>query len=267
MQAGKILMLKRSEKVRTNPTSWSVVSGEVMAGESPIDTAYREMQEELSLRRSDLELILQGDVVNVHPKPDAITKVHTFLFTSGKTKFKLNYEHTQAIWVSVNGISALYTVPRFFEILKALGLLKYDMASDLPSDGLSDKQVKRIFSFKRIMVVGMSRDPAKPAHYAPAYLREHGYRIIPVNPVADHILGLKCYPSIQHVKEDVDIAYIFRPSDEVGPFGKDALRKKIKAIWMPEGVYNREVAEAAGRRKVTTVWNRCMKVEHQRLMT
>lgn len=266
-RAGKILMLKRSQNVRTNPSLWSVVSGQIMSNELPLDAAYREMQEELNLHRNELELILQGDPIYVYPKPDAITKIHTFLFTSPNTNFELNNEHTEAIWVPVNHVQSLATVPRFYEILKTLNLVEDEMSSGIPADGLSDAEIRQIFKLKRIMVVGMSRDPAKPAHYAPAYLHEHGYRIIPVNPLADSILGLKCYPSINDVKQIVDIAYIFRPSNEVEPFGKDALRKKVKVIWMPEGVYNREVAEAAGRKRVTVVWNRCMKVEHQRLMS
>jgi len=83
----------------------------------------------------------------------------------------------------------------------------------------------------------------------------------------NQILGLKCYRTITEVNEAIDVAYIFRPSNEVLPFAQEALAKKVKVIWLPEGVYSKEAAEQARHKGVIAVWNRCMKKEHQRLMS
>lgn len=136
----------------------------------------------------------------------------------------------------------------------------------IPSDGLTDKEIEEILSMKNVAVVGMSRDEAKPAHYVPRYLKTKGYRIIPVNPFADEILGEKCYKSLLEVPEQVDIVEIFRPSNDVQPIVKDAIKKGVKVVWMQEGIYNAEAAKEAKSKGIKVVWNRCMMVEHRRLI-
>jgi len=133
-------------------------------------------------------------------------------------------------------------------------------------DGLSDQEIKRILTeYKRVAVVGMSRDPAKPAHYVPKFLKLHGYEIIPVNPTADEILGLKVYKRLSDIQGQVDIVDVFRPSDQVMPVAEEALKIRPKVFWMQEGIYNREAAELLRREGIVVVWDRCMMREHNRL--
>jgi hypothetical protein len=125
-----------------------------------------------------------------------------------------------------------------------------------------DSRIKKILSYKVIAVVGLSKNPGKPSHYVPRYMQEHGYRVIPVNPTADEILGEKCYHSIDEVQEKIDVVNIFRPSQEVLPIVEKAIRKKVKAVWMQEGIVNKEAAELAEQNGVLVVMDRCMMKEH-----
>jgi predicted CoA-binding protein len=132
-------------------------------------------------------------------------------------------------------------------------------------DGLDDKEIRGILALRNIAVVGASRDPSKPAHYVPMYLRDHGYNIIPVNPSANEILGRRSSASLSDVVEQVDVVDIFRPSQDVLPIVREALSKGVKVVWMQEGIYNKEAADEARKHGVTAVWDRCMMKEHARL--
>lgn len=135
----------------------------------------------------------------------------------------------------------------------------------MDKDSLSDNEIKEIYSLKNVAVIGISKNQEKAAHYVPKYLAENGYNIIPINPSADEILNKKCYPSINDVDESIDIVDVFRPSDQVLPFVKDAIKKKPKVIWLQEGIHNTEAEELARKEGITIVFNRCMLAEHQRL--
>lgn len=130
----------------------------------------------------------------------------------------------------------------------------------------SDEEIKEILKLKRVAVVGISRDPNKPAYQVPKYLLEKGYDIIPVNPFADEILGMKCYKNIKDVEGEIDIVDIFRPSNEVLQIVKDAIVKRPKVIWMQLGIRNDEAAEFARKHNIKVVQDRCMMEEHMRLM-
>ena len=84
-------------------------------------------------------------------------------------------------------------------------------------DSHTDDEIRKIYLLENIAVVGMSKDPDKPAHYVPKYLYEQGYNVIPVNPTATEILGKKCYSSLLDIPDDldIDIVDIFRPSNQV----------------------------------------------------
>jgi hypothetical protein len=135
----------------------------------------------------------------------------------------------------------------------------------IPRDGLTDDQIREIFKLKRIAVIGMSRNPEKPAHYVPMYLKERGYDIIPVNPVAEEISGMKVYKSISEVPGEVDIVDVFRPSEETPDIVREAVKKRPKVIWLQEGIYHPDAVEIARNAGITIVWNRCMKREYSRL--
>ena len=135
----------------------------------------------------------------------------------------------------------------------------------MEKDSHSDEEIKEFFSLKNVAVVGMSKNPDKAAHYVPKYLSENGYNIMPVNPTADQILDKKSYHSLDEIEQDIDIVDMFRPSDQVLPFVKEAIKKKPKVIWLQEGIHNSEAEELARKEGIKVVFNRCMLAEHQRL--
>ena len=132
-------------------------------------------------------------------------------------------------------------------------------------DSHTDEEIKDIFALKKIAVIGMSRHPAKAAHFVPKYLSEQGFDITPVNPTANEILGKKCYPDISSVQDPIDIVDIFRPSEQVLPVVQNAIKKKPKVIWLQEGIHNSEAEELATSNGIMVIFNRCMLAEHQRL--
>ena len=136
----------------------------------------------------------------------------------------------------------------------------------MEKDSLSDSDLKKIYSFKNIAVVGMSKNEEKAANYVPKYLIEHGYNVIPVNPNASEIMGRKSYPRVRDIEVQVDIVDIFRPSDEVAEVVRDAMQKNgIQVIWMQEGIYNAEGEIMASKKSIDVVFNRCIMAEHLRL--
>ena len=140
------------------------------------------------------------------------------------------------------------------------------MAGGIENDGLSDSEILSILrSVKVVAVVGISRDPSKPAHYVPKFLREKGYKIVPVNPFADEVLGEKAYKSLEEIPFKVDVVNVFRPSEDVLPIAEQAIGK-AEVLWMQEGIYNKEAAEKARNSGLKVVWNRCMMKEYVRLI-
>ena len=131
----------------------------------------------------------------------------------------------------------------------------------------TDEELQEILSFETIAVIGCSTSPEKPAHEIPAYLIEQGYDVIPVNPFADEIFGREAYDSLADVGEDIDIVDVFRPSEEA-PEIVDAVleREDADVVWFQLGIRHDEAAdrvESAGKR---VVQDKCIKVEHQRLV-
>jgi len=135
----------------------------------------------------------------------------------------------------------------------------------MEKDEPSDDEIKQIFSLKNVAVIGMSKHPEKAAHFVPKYLSEQGFNILPINPTSSEILNKKCYSSVTEVDEPIDIVDIFRPSDQVLPFVKEAITMKPKVIWLQEGIHNQEAEELARKEGIKVVFNRCMLAEHQRL--
>jgi len=137
----------------------------------------------------------------------------------------------------------------------------------MEKDDHNDDEIRDILSLKKVVVIGMSKNSSKAAHYVPKYLSNNGFEIIPVNPTTDEILGKKCYNSVLDVDDSIDIVDIFRPSNDVLPFVKDAIKKKPKVIWLQEGIHNSEAENLARKEGITVVFNRCMLAEHRRLLT
>jgi predicted CoA-binding protein len=131
----------------------------------------------------------------------------------------------------------------------------------------SSEQIKKILLESRtVAVVGCSRDPSKAAYRVPKYLKEHGYKIIPLNPAAEEILGERSYSSLSQIKERVDIVNLFRPSEQVYGVVQEAIKLKPKAIWMQLGIVNEAAAELAEQNGVAVIMDRCMMAEHKRLL-
>lgn len=142
------------------------------------------------------------------------------------------------------------------------------MGSNPQQNGVQDSAIKDILqNSKVIAVVGMSRHKEKDAYSVPLYLLAQGYTVIPVNPSAKEIVGLKCYRSLSEVHAHVDVALIFRPSNQVLPFVKEALKIGAKAIWMQEGILNEEAALLARERNVPCIMNLCIYKAHSKLVT
>jgi len=118
---------------------------------------------------------------------------------------------------------------------------------------------------KTVAVVGLSANWYRPSFFAAKYMQEHGYRVIPVNPQVDSVLGEKCHASLRDIPEPVDIVDCFRRSTEIPALAEEAIAIGAKVLWMQLGVENaaaRARAEAAG---LEVVENRCVKIEHARL--
>lgn len=128
----------------------------------------------------------------------------------------------------------------------------------------SDAIEKILQTAKTIAVVGMSKKPYRAGHYVPAYLQQHGYRVIPVNPfLREPVLGETPYPSLEDVPEAVDLVLIFQRSENVPPFIQQALRIGAKAVWMQLGIAHAEAAQAARAAGLDVVMDACMLVEHK----
>ena len=135
-----------------------------------------------------------------------------------------------------------------------------------PRDNHSDNEIREMYTFKNIAVVGMSRDPVKAAHFVPKYMIERGYNIIPVNPSANEILGKRTYAKVSDIKPKVDIIDVFRPSEDVYSVVEDSVKKpSVKVIWLQEGIHNAEAEKMALDNKINVVFNRCIMAEHMRL--
>lgn len=134
------------------------------------------------------------------------------------------------------------------------------------TDNHTDEEIRKIYNFRNIAVVGMSRDPAKAAHSVPKYMMERGYNIIPVNPIASEILGRRTYSYVSDIKSQIDIIDVFRPSKDVYPVVEDSIKKPgISVIWLQEGIHNVEAEKIALDNKIDVVFNRCIMAEHMRL--
>jgi predicted CoA-binding protein len=114
-----------------------------------------------------------------------------------------------------------------------------------------------------IAVVGLSHKPDRPSHQVAQYMLTIGYKIIPINPGHNQILGQPCYPDLLSVPEKIDIVNIFRRSEQVLPVVQDAITKKAKVIWMQEGIINVEAAKLAKEHNLSVIMDRCIKVDHQ----
>jgi len=136
---------------------------------------------------------------------------------------------------------------------------------------LSGEEIESILKkYKTIAIVGLSWNPAKESYKVAKYLKNKGYRIIPINPYAEIILGEECYKSLLDVPDTIEIVNIFRSAKDVLPTIDQAieLKKKLgnpRVVWMQLGIVNEKAARRARNADLTVVMDRCIMTEHERL--
>ena len=138
--------------------------------------------------------------------------------------------------------------------------------------------LSRILECRTVAIVGLSRNHEKDSYKVAEFLKSKGYRIIPINPNAEEILGERAYPSLKDLPEDlkasIEVVDIFRRSEDVLPVVEEALEihkryGRLKAIWMQEGVVNKEAAQAAEQAGLMVVMDRCMmkeRLKHEEML-
>ena len=119
---------------------------------------------------------------------------------------------------------------------------------------------------KTVAVVGLSPNPARPSHSVSAYLQSHGYRIVPVNPVVEEILGEQSYPNLEAIPFPVELIDVFRRSEEVPAIVEQAIRVGTPALWLQLGVIHHEAAARAAEHGIDVVMDRCTAIEHRALL-
>jgi len=131
----------------------------------------------------------------------------------------------------------------------------------------ADEHIRQLLQqVKTIAVVGLSDKTHRDSYRVAKYMQEHGYRIIPVNPRLKTILGEKSYPDLLSIPEPVDIINVFRRSELVLPVVNDAVHLNPKAIWLQLGIMNEDAADMANNAGVIIIMDKCIKVEHARLL-
>lgn len=131
----------------------------------------------------------------------------------------------------------------------------------------NDETLKEILlATKTIASVGLSANPEKESYGIVQYLKRQGYRVIPVNPTADEILGEKSYPDLESVPEKIDVVQVFRKPKDVPPVVDGAIKAGAKVVWMQEGIVHEEAAQNARQAGLQVVMDACMRATHQRLV-
>ena len=127
--------------------------------------------------------------------------------------------------------------------------------------------LRRILARSRTLaVVGLSAQWHRPSYFAAKYMQDHGYRIVPVNPRYDEVLGQKCYPDLRSIPHPVDLVDCFRKSSDIPPLADDAIAIGAKVLWMQLGIVNHEASQRASAAGLDVVMNRCVKIEHARIL-
>jgi len=129
-----------------------------------------------------------------------------------------------------------------------------------------DTEKEILGKYSIIAVVGASPDPERYSNTVMRYLMEHGFHVIPVNPTVENVLGLKSYPDLISVPEKIEIVDVFRAPDKVMPTVDEAIRVGAKALWLQEGVVNKEAAAKARKAGLSVVMDRCIAKAHAALL-
>ncbi len=137
-------------------------------------------------------------------------------------------------------------------------------ACEMPLKNATTAEVAEILATARtIAVVGLSDKPDRDSYRVAAYLQQHGFKILPVNPNVTEALGLKAYAGLREVREPVDIVDIFRKPEAVPALVEDAIAVGAKAVWMQQGIVHNAAAERARAAGLKVVMSKCIMVEHR----
>lgn len=129
-----------------------------------------------------------------------------------------------------------------------------------------DDRLRRILTEARtIAVVGLSSSPNRASHGVARYLQNHGYRIVPVNPHEEEVLGERAYPSLEDVPDTIDVVDVFRRPEYTVEVAEDAVKASAKVFWLQSGIVNEEAGRIAREGGLDVVMDACIKIEHQRL--
>jgi predicted CoA-binding protein len=132
------------------------------------------------------------------------------------------------------------------------------------SDDIST--LRRILRDNRtVAIVGLSADWHRPSNFAAKYLQQHGWRVVPVNPRYDSILGERSYKALEDIPFKVDVVDVFRRTEDVLPFAQAAVALGANCLWQQIGVKNLEADALVRAAGLDSVMDRCMKIEHARL--
>ena len=127
--------------------------------------------------------------------------------------------------------------------------------------------LRRILEQTRtIAVVGLSAHWYRPSHFAAKYMLDKGYRVIPVNPAYEEVLGQRCYPNLAAIGQPVDVVDCFRKPGDIVPIAREAVATGAKVLWMQLGIRNEEAARIALDAGLDVVMDRCVKIEHARIL-
>ena len=125
----------------------------------------------------------------------------------------------------------------------------------------------RILNRSRVIaVVGLSANWYRPSYFAAKYMQAHGYRVLPVNPNYSEVLGEKCYPDVASIPGLVDVVDCFRKAEEMPALAREAVAKGAKVLWMQLGIRSDDAARIASDAGLDVVQDRCVKIEHARIM-
>jgi predicted CoA-binding protein len=145
------------------------------------------------------------------------------------------------------------------------------MAADFVREDpmIEDSNIKGLLERSlTIAVVGVSNKPERDSHRVAAYLQQVGYRMIPVNPILEEVLGQTCYPDLASIPDDIEvnIVDVFRRAEFIPEIVEDAIERGARAVWLQLGISHPEAEQRASEAGLEVVSNRCIKVEHGRLL-
>ena len=141
------------------------------------------------------------------------------------------------------------------------------MVRAMPVDKMSDDDIREILTkYRKIALVGASPKPERDANEVMRYLLEKGYKVYPVNPRYEEVLGRKCYPSVLDIPDEVEIVDLFVRPEFTMEYVEQAIKKGAKVVWFQFGTFNEEAFKRAMEAGLITVAHRCIKQEHERLI-